>query len=647
MELSSLSLPPLTAPGEVVTFYSYKGGTGRTLALSNLAVLLAGQRHATTPVLMVDWDLEAPSLHHYFPCLEPGPGVLELFEACGEQLQRRAMPGMDEVALAHDVLQAVGWEQYVCRVDQSRPLYLMRAGRFDDSYTERLAALRWDALFDRCPALFRCFADMLTRHFRHVLVDARAGRADSAGICTTLLPRKLVVVFTPDRQNLDGLQTVLARATTYRRSHEDEQRPLLIYPLPARVEMADSAQRAQWRRGDALLGIAGYQPVFERLLGDCYGLSELSLESYFDEVQLQQGRGFAYGEQLAVRLEQGGDRFSMTRTFTTMLDWLDGDYFPWQSKREIVLLAAIAAARHELELGGRGQTMPLASQLRRLGELYRCEGLLAQALSCFEESLALRQHSLGEDHAETLASKASLAVLRRQQGQLDDARFLQECIVDASAATYGRDHPATLAARSQLAATLALQGQGADALALQESVLDSYQHLLGPHHSLTLDSQAARADMLCQRGDYGLAREVQEQVLAARMRLLGAEHGDTLRAKMALAGTLVQLDELDTARSLAERVVRARLRQLGPEHADTRQARARLADIQRRLGEPAMATLYQEAGVPEEGGADPLLALGGLDAALLSAREPAGEPYRQDALLALEGLLAEPRGTPR
>jgi len=40
-----------------VTFYSYKGGVGRTLALLNVAALLAehGRR-----VLIVDLDLEAP-----------------------------------------------------------------------------------------------------------------------------------------------------------------------------------------------------------------------------------------------------------------------------------------------------------------------------------------------------------------------------------------------------------------------------------------------------------------------------------------------------------------------------------------------------------------------------------------------------------
>lgn len=44
--------------GRIVTFYSYKGGTGRTMALANTAWILAanGKR-----VLAVDWDLEAPA----------------------------------------------------------------------------------------------------------------------------------------------------------------------------------------------------------------------------------------------------------------------------------------------------------------------------------------------------------------------------------------------------------------------------------------------------------------------------------------------------------------------------------------------------------------------------------------------------------
>jgi MinD-like ATPase involved in chromosome partitioning or flagellar assembly len=47
----------------IVTFYSYKGGVGRSFCLANIGTLLANWGYQ---VLCVDWDLEAPGLHHYF-----------------------------------------------------------------------------------------------------------------------------------------------------------------------------------------------------------------------------------------------------------------------------------------------------------------------------------------------------------------------------------------------------------------------------------------------------------------------------------------------------------------------------------------------------------------------------------------------------
>src|SRR6201995_3331942 len=49
--------------GTIVTFYSYKGGTGRTMALANVAWILAS---AGKRVLAADWDLESPGLHRFF-----------------------------------------------------------------------------------------------------------------------------------------------------------------------------------------------------------------------------------------------------------------------------------------------------------------------------------------------------------------------------------------------------------------------------------------------------------------------------------------------------------------------------------------------------------------------------------------------------
>src|ERR1700722_3340325 len=65
--------------GKVVTFYSFKGGTGRTIALANVAWILAANGKG---VLVADWDLESPGLHRFFPpIMEPEvsaqPGIVD------------------------------------------------------------------------------------------------------------------------------------------------------------------------------------------------------------------------------------------------------------------------------------------------------------------------------------------------------------------------------------------------------------------------------------------------------------------------------------------------------------------------------------------------------------------------------------------
>jgi hypothetical protein len=67
--------------GQVITFYSYKGGTGRTMAMANVAWIIASNDKR---VLVVDWDLESPGLHKFFhPFLDEStvsatPGVIEI-----------------------------------------------------------------------------------------------------------------------------------------------------------------------------------------------------------------------------------------------------------------------------------------------------------------------------------------------------------------------------------------------------------------------------------------------------------------------------------------------------------------------------------------------------------------------------------------
>src|ERR1700722_11963777 len=95
-----------TANGKIVTFYSYKGGTGRTMALANVAWILAS---TGLRVLVVDWDLDSPGLHRYFhPFLDAKlvaatPGVIELVNNYAW-------------AAAEQKDQPAGWQHHYARV---------------------------------------------------------------------------------------------------------------------------------------------------------------------------------------------------------------------------------------------------------------------------------------------------------------------------------------------------------------------------------------------------------------------------------------------------------------------------------------------------------------------------------------------------
>ena len=368
METNRITAVPAGQAGEVTTFYSYDSAPVRSLALAHAAWLLAGRAHAKTPVLMIDWDLEAPGLHHYFPGADGShraDGLLELFEACREQLNGNTSSD-DADALAARVLDTLDWDDYIVRVDDSRPLYLMRAGRFDDSYGERVDRLDWDALFCACPALFRTFAAHVARRFDHVLIDCRSGRSAAASVCTALLPDKIVGLFTPDARSLDGLQGVVARALDYRCSHEDEQRPLLVYPLPCPVDGAGEG-RLRWRCGDAPRGQAGYQATLEHMLAECYGLSSVVLDSYLDEVLLPQAA--IVGMPPAGSRVQAGehDRFGPQCAIEALLEWLEPGHFPWRPLAEVRLVQAVESLR---ERAADPQAPALVRELARLAQLY-------------------------------------------------------------------------------------------------------------------------------------------------------------------------------------------------------------------------------------------------------------------------------------
>ena len=183
----------------VSTFYSYKGGVGRTMALINVAILLseAGKR-----VLVVDFDLEAPGIPSFdmFRCSGSRAGVVDY--VCSYRDNGKAPDVADFIVK--------------CSPDTGPAIWLMPAGRHTEpGYAEKLYSIDWKDLYDNHEG-FLMFEDLRNQwaeheaNFDYVLIDSRTGHTDVGGICTRQLPDAVVVMFLPNEQNIEGLKPIVA-----------------------------------------------------------------------------------------------------------------------------------------------------------------------------------------------------------------------------------------------------------------------------------------------------------------------------------------------------------------------------------------------------------------------------------------------------
>ena len=182
----------------VVTFYSFKGGVGRSMALANVAVELAqtGRR-----VLVVDFDLEAPGLDT-LSLPHPKAHVPGVVEFVTQYIQTGESPDVAKFVYEADGVGRDGGR-----------LWVMPAGIADDSYSSRLNAISWNDLYDRRDGYL--LLEDLKEQWRsalspdYVLIDSRTGHTDVGGICTRQLPDAVAILFVPNEQNLRGLEKVV------------------------------------------------------------------------------------------------------------------------------------------------------------------------------------------------------------------------------------------------------------------------------------------------------------------------------------------------------------------------------------------------------------------------------------------------------
>ncbi|WEH18237.1 FxSxx-COOH system tetratricopeptide repeat protein [Streptomyces sp. VNUA24] len=282
--------------GRIITFYSYKGGTGRTMALANAAWILAanGKR-----VLAVDWDLEAPGLDRFFqPFLDQSvlastTGVLDMItDYCWAATTGgpRTGPWHREFARVEQHAVSLGPERHGLSFPEGGSLDFLSAGRRNREYSAMVSSFEWDNFYERLGGgqFLDALREDMKASYDYVLIDSRTGLSDTADICTIQMPDVLVDCFTLSGQSLDGAAAVA-------RSVEGGQHKRRIRVLPVLMRI-DEGEKRKVDAGRALARLR-----FEGLPRGSDGeeLGSEQQDAYWGAMEIPYVPFYAYEETLA------------------------------------------------------------------------------------------------------------------------------------------------------------------------------------------------------------------------------------------------------------------------------------------------------------------------------------------------------------
>lgn len=227
-------------PPFIVTFFSLRGGVGRSTALAMAARSLARQGDR---VLCIDMDLEAPGLASLFRLedqLSPDRGTVALLT----QLDTGQNPELTD---------------HLIRISEAGEFYCLPAGLPSPDYARRLAQIDPQAWYEEERNPFRLLFDLVSNarlNFDVVLVDARTGISPLNAPLLFDISDMVTVVFFPHPQSITGtasLTKALFSAHTRRPDREYAPEPrFLISPIPP---VRTPGTEGYWeQRGKDLIG---------------------------------------------------------------------------------------------------------------------------------------------------------------------------------------------------------------------------------------------------------------------------------------------------------------------------------------------------------------------------------------------------------
>jgi MinD-like ATPase involved in chromosome partitioning or flagellar assembly len=357
--------------GRIVTFYSYKGGTGRTMALSNVAWILASNgKH----VLLIDWDLEAPGLHRYLrpflidPELASTAGLIDFVwdaaQVSVSPVEVAGQPALTEFPSLEDYVVGLNWD-----FQGEGSISFIPAGRQDENYAQRVNTFDWDNFYARLGGgkILHLEAERLRESYDFILIDSRTGVSDTSSICTVQMPDILAVFFTLNRQSIKGSAAV----TRSIQAQRGDTFP--IFPVPTRIENAEN---------DKLVAALAYArrmfaPFLMHVQPDTSNIDLDQQKRYWNDVETPYRTFYAFEEVPPAFKDEPGSLNTVLSANERLASWMTRGIATSlqpasEQRRQEVVNAYAFTAEEDREFGwGPDKAKKTGSFLRRFVRMFR------------------------------------------------------------------------------------------------------------------------------------------------------------------------------------------------------------------------------------------------------------------------------------
>jgi tetratricopeptide (TPR) repeat protein len=188
---------------KTITFYSYKGGVGRSLALSNIAERFAefGKK-----VCVMDFDLDAPGLQFKFNNYTQG----KITNGLMDYIHLHSCNGVTPENIKDFAIDLVP------KSSNFQPIKFIPAGNIDDSnYWKKLSMIKWhDMFYSEHGDGIGFFLDLkakIEKEFQpdFLLIDSRTGITDISGITLKLFADEVVILAANNEENMFGCKRII------------------------------------------------------------------------------------------------------------------------------------------------------------------------------------------------------------------------------------------------------------------------------------------------------------------------------------------------------------------------------------------------------------------------------------------------------